>query len=437
MPDKSFTAQIYDSILQMATDDGINASGREEIYGCIFGRDSFITILKLLKTASNKHIRDAIDINPLLEISKRSLSTLISLQGRETNLESGEEPGKFIHEYRKEKFEHLVNRPVRPWFLYPDNVMRNYDSLDSTPLGLIAIYKYWKLTSDDAFLLSALPAIEAGLNWIITYGDKDKDSLVEYELPDTRIHGGLKVQSWTDSHESLVQADGSFPVYPIAPVEVQGYAWLALKLWADFYQDTTNKYMRTDSFAKKLENHADQLKRTFNELFLFETKGLMYPAQALDGIKNQIKTVTGNPLILLWATYFKDNKRQCVLEDEHIGSMVKRAFMPDMFDPDAGVRTMSSDALTYITGENNYHNGSFWPKLNGLSHEGLINWDFMSYASKLKKATLKPIKYFGSPIELYVKNDEGQYLLYKNERGQQSCLMQAWSAASALDLLTQ
>lgn len=436
MPDKSFTSQIYESILQMATDEGINASGKEEIYGCIFGRDSFITILKLLKTSSNRHVRNVIDINPLLDISKRALNTLISLQGKETNLESGEEPGKFIHEYRKERYEHLVSRPVRPWFLYPDNIMRNYDSLDSTPLGLIAIYKYWKLTRDDAFLLEALPAVEAGLNWIITYGDKDKDNLLEYELPSARIHGGLKVQSWTDSHESLVQADGNFPEYPIAPVEVQGYAWLALKLWADFYQDTTNKYMRTDSFAKKLENHADQLRKIFNELFLFETKGLVYPVQALDGLKNQIKTVTGNPLLLLWATYDKSNKRQIILDDSYIGQTVERAFMADMFDPEAGIRTMSSESLTYVTGENNYHNGSFWPKLNGMSHEGLVNWDFARHASKLKSATLKPIEYFGSPIELYVKSEEGQYLLYKNERGQQSCLMQAWSAAAALDLLT-
>ena len=88
MPDKTFTANIYDSILQMATDEGINASGKEEIYGCIFGRDSFITILKLLKTASNKHVRNVIDINPLIQISRRSLNTLISLQGRETNPES-------------------------------------------------------------------------------------------------------------------------------------------------------------------------------------------------------------------------------------------------------------------------------------------------------------------------------------------------------------
>ena len=29
------------------------------------------------------------------------------------------------------------------------------------------------------------------------------------------------MQSWTDSHESLLSSDGAMPPYPIAPVEVQ------------------------------------------------------------------------------------------------------------------------------------------------------------------------------------------------------------------------
>jgi glycogen debranching enzyme len=432
----ALTSKIYQSILSLATEEGINASGKEEIYGCIFGRDSFITILKLLKVYANESAKQQINVETLVQISRRALLNLVSLQGRETNLESGEEPGKFIHEYRKERYEHLVNRPVRPWFLYPDKIMRNYDSIDSTPLGLIALYKYWQLTRDDAFLLTVLPAVESGLNWIVTYADKDKDQLLEYELPTTRIHGGLRVQSWTDSHESLQRSDGTFPQYPIAPVEVQGYAWLALNLWADFYEDSTHNYAQTEKFAQKLRLQAEQMRKRFNQTFLFQSEGVYYPAQALDGLKNQIQTVTGNPLLLLWATYMKSGKPQAIVEDEYISHLVKRSFMPDMFDPLAGIRTMSTSAITYIPGQNSYHNGSFWPKLNGMSHEGLTNWGYENEAALLKQATLKPIEHFGSPIELYVKTEAGEYQLYCNERGQESCREQAWSAAAALDLLT-
>jgi glycogen debranching enzyme len=49
---------------------------------------------------------------------------------------------------------------------------------------------------------------------------------------------------------------------------------------------------------------------------------------------------------------------------------------------------------------------------------------------------MKPIAFFGSPIELYVKDEKETYVLYKNLLGQESCREQAWSAAVALDLLT-
>lgn len=435
MNHKTLRNNIYQNILDLVTEDGINASGKEEIYGCIFGRDSFITILKLLKVVSNPQAKNLIDIKPFELITRRALLTLISLQGQTTNLESGEEPGKFIHEYRKEKYEHLVKREIKPWYLYPDNIMRIYDSIDATPLGLIAIYTYWNLFHDDTFLLKALPAVENGLNWIISYGDRDKDQLLEYELPESRVHGGLAVQSWTDSVESLTQADGTFPEYPIAPVEVQGYAWLALKLWADFYEDTTHNYAKTKQFSDKLRLQAGQMKKRFNELFIIQSENLSFPVQALNGYKQQIPTITGNSLLLLWATYQKNGKNESILKDELIPDLVKRSFLPDLFDRDAGIRTMSNKSLTFNPGLNSYHNGSFWPKLNGMAHEGLTQWEYKNEADLLKQATIKPIAYFGSPIELYIKTGN-VYELFDNGIGQHSCRNQAWSAATALDLLT-
>lgn len=423
---------IYNSILELATEDGINASGKDDVYGCIFGRDSAITILKILKATQNQVAASEFDVNSLHEICKRALLNLVSLQGARTNIESGEEPGKFIHEYRKDNYERLMTLDIKPWYIYPDKVLRNYDSLDSTPLALIAIYKYWKITKDNEFLLSVFPGVEKGLNWIITYGDRDKDQLVEYELPKERNCGGLVVQSWTDSRESMLNDKGEFPLYPIAPVEVQGYTWLALKLWADFYTDPSINIAKTESFAAKLNNQASQMKEQFNKMFLFEDEGYIFPAQALDGYKNQIRTVTGNPLLLLWSSY----NNESILENKYIADLVSRSFMDDMFVPDAGIRTMSAKAKTYDSTFNSYHNGSFWPKLNGMSHEGLMNFGFEEKASELKNATIAPILHFQSPIELYVKDDLEKYLLYKNPQGQESCRQQAWSAAAAFDLLT-
>lgn len=412
----------YQSLLDLATPEGIHASAKSEVYGCIFGRDSAITILKILRA----HLK-----NPtpkLLLICRRALLTLVALQGSQVNLESGEEPGKFIHEFRKDQQKDRLLKMDHPWFVYPDNTIKNYDSLDSTPLTLIALYKYWQISGDGKFLVSVLPAVEAGLNWLLSFGDIDKDCLLEYDLP-KRGHGGLLVQSWTDSHESIKDEKGNLPKYPIAPIEVQAYGWLALKLWADYYSQVSPE------FTQKLSSQADKMKRIFNDKFIFRSRRLFFGAQALDGDKSKIKTITGNPLICLWATYDYKGRRECILNESYIIDFVKRGFMTDLFDKEAGIRTMSTLSPTYNSGQDSYHNGSFWPVLNGLVHEGLEIWGFLSKAEMLKRASLLGLAHFGTPIELYTKDESG-YHPYQSDSGQVSCQVQAWSAATALDLLT-
>ncbi|MCL4354252.1 hypothetical protein M1349_02145 [Patescibacteria group bacterium] len=422
----------YQSLLELATEEGINASGKEEIFGCIFGRDSAITILKILKALSNKSIPPSIETAKLLDISKRGLLTLTDLQGQEVNIESGEEPGKFLHEYRKENLDRFLDGP-KPWYIYPDGTLKNYDSIDSTPLNLLAIYKYWQFTKDQEFLLKVLPAVEKGLNWITDYGDRDQDYLLEYEFDKKRTHGGLFIQSWADSIHTLKMSDGTFPPYPIAPVEVQGYAWLALKQWVDYFSSSNSD---RKVFAKRLNDHANSLKKRFNETFVFKDEEYDFPAQALDGNKKQLKTVTSNPLLLLWASHVKDGRVESILGDEYIDSLVDRSFQKDLFDPDAGIRTMSVKSPWFNPGQDSYQNGSFWPKINGMAHEGLMHWGFVSQAAELKEAALKPIYHFRTPIELHIKGGDGQYLEYRSPDGQVSCKKQAWSAAVILDLAT-
>lgn len=423
----------YNSLIELSNEEGIYASSKEGAFGCIFGRDSAVTCLKILRVLETYQGDSKIDTLKLQGIVRNALVKITALQGTEVNMESGEEPGKFIHEFRKDKYDRLINRP-RPWYVYPDKILRNFDSIDSTPLVLIAIYNYWKLTNDKEFLLTVLPAVEKGLIWIKNYGDKDGDYLLEYELPEERIHGGLRVQSWTDSAESLMSSEGAFPLYPIAPVEVQGYAWLALKLWGEFFKE--NPLVEDDSkFAKELLEFAGKIKKAFNEKFIFhDGKGFLL-AQALDGHKNQITTLTGNSLLLLWATYSDGEYKETVLEDKYIPYLIERSFQEDMFEHDAGIRTMSTRSKTYSAKNDSYHNGSFWPKLNGMAFEGLEKWGYINEATLLKNASIKPIIHFGTPIELYIKDDAGNFYLYKNARGQESCRVQAWSAAALLDFV--
>lgn len=429
MPDSQLKNHIYETFLSLVTDDGINASGRNEAYGCIFGRDSAITVLKILNVVVREIPDSLIDRSFLKDVCKKSLLKLCQLQGKEINIESGEQPGKFIHEYRKEKYNHLIQRE-NPWFVYPDGILRNFDSIDVTPLTLIAIHKFWQTNKDGEFLEKALPSVKAGLDWILNYGDLDRDDILEYDFPQERKYGGLAVQSWTDSRESLRQPDGSLPKYPIAPVEVQGYAWLALRLWSNFFRENE------EEFSLVLEQKSRAMKKKFNESFIFRDNGCFFLAQALDGHKNQVRTITGNPILVLWASEVIDGRPECILEEKYIPDLVARAFQKDLFDESAGIRTMSTLSPTYNPGNDSYHNGSFWPKLNGMAYGGLKKWSYFKEAEKLKEASLKPIGFFGGPIELYIKNDQQGYSEYLNSCGQKGCREQAWSAAVALDLLT-
>lgn len=425
----SLGERFYNGVLELATPDGILASSRKEKYGCVFGRDTAITVLGILNNLDNSP--SFVDQKLLLSRAETALLKLVDLQGTETNVESGEQPGKFIHEYREDNFERLIKRE-KPWFVYPDGKLRNYDSIDSTPLTLIAINRLWKKTGDSEFLLKVLPAVEKGLNWIMTYGDLDSDGLLEFELSPNRVHGGLTSQSWADSAEFYNNKEGKFPKYPIAPVEVQGFAWLALKMWADFYKERNLNFENSQEFGRKLESKAEEMKKRFNETFLIKDNGLTFASQALDGDKNKINTITGNPLLLLWASY----KGEAIIETKYIDDLVKRGFMPDLFDLHAGVRTMSTQSPTYNSHADSYHNGSIWPFQNGMILEGLKLWGYEKQAQALEIAIVEPMRHFNSPVELFINNGNG-YEVYRNERGDTSCMEQAWTAAyMPWDLLT-
>src|SRR3954471_20144884 len=87
------------TLRELETERGILASSKNEIYGCIFGRDSLISALKLLRAYEKTG-------DPyFLGLTKKIILNLSYLQGSEVNIESGEEPGKIIHEYRPDNHD--------------------------------------------------------------------------------------------------------------------------------------------------------------------------------------------------------------------------------------------------------------------------------------------------------------------------------------------
>jgi glycogen debranching enzyme len=406
------------TIKSLETTDGILASGREEIFGCIFGRDSLITSLKLLT------VYEKTQDEYFLQLVRKILFNLGTLQGKELTIESGEEPGKCIHEYRPANHEHLTQALLEPWYVYPDMSMRNYDSVDSTPLFLIALHRYFELSGDRIFIDDMLPHIEAALGWLLEYADSNGDAFVDYRFHHDRKHGGLRVQNWMDSSESLFHEDGSDVVYPIAPVEVQAYAYLALRVWSNYFLQTFQEY------GEALFLRSQVLRSNFNQVFILEqSKDSFNMAAAIDGNGKPLVSVRSSIGHCLWASYLWGGKRECIVDEKYIPHIVRRVLSNDLFEPDAGIRTLSTLSKNYHS--NSYHNGSIWPHDSSIIAEGMERFGYNDEARSVRSGLLSAISHFQTPIELFVYDSDG-YREYTSPSGQKACREQAWCAATIL-----
>jgi glycogen debranching enzyme len=101
---------------------------------------------------------------------------------------------------------------------------------------------------------------------------------------------------------------------------------------------------------------------------------------------------------------------------------------PDLFEPKAGIRTLSTESSEYEP--NSYHNGSIWPHDTNIVVEGMEKYGFVKEAQRVRHALLEALTHFQTPVELFVF-ENGQYHEY-DVKGQKACKKQAWSAASLL-----
>jgi glycogen debranching enzyme len=418
--------QLWDmgmrTIKELEAPEGILASGRDEVFGCIFGRDSLITSLLLLKVYS-------ITNDPyLVSLVRKILVNLAKVQGTKVNLESGEEPGKCIHEFRPSGHEHLTQHPTQPWYVYEDSIMRNYDTVDATPLFLMACKEYYDRSQDELFLQEVMPNIRAAISWLSIYGDSNGDGLIDYRFHGDRRFGGLLVQSWMDSSESLFFEDSpDHPAYPIAAVEVQAYAYAAFIGWGSHFSTEDVQY------ATMLWDQAQKLKETFNAKLVSSSERFMLAA-GIDGNDKLLNAVRSSMGHCLWAAPIisGNDLPQGILNTEYPAHLAERLLQPDLFIPEAGIRTLSSNSSHFEV--NSYHNGSIWPHDTYIVAEGLEKFGYTNEASRIRTALLSTYEHFDTPLELFVYGPNG-FEEYRGPNGQGACRTQAWSAAALLATL--
>ena len=347
-----------------------------------FGRDGIITALQYLW------------VNP--EIARGVLTYLAAKQSTELDPSRDAEPGKILHETRQCE---LAATRVVPFAEY-------YGTVDATPLFIVLAGAYFKRTGDEAFIKAIWSNIEAALNWIDVYGDKDKDGFVEYIA---HTPGGLKQQGWKDSDDSVFHADGRPAEGSIALCEVQAYVYQA---WCNAAE--LSQMLGDEKKSTTLLNKASRLKKQFNQAFWCDDIGTY--ALALDGDKNPCKVRSSNAGHTLYSG---------IATNERAQQVAKTLLNDDSFSG-WGIRTISELETNY--NPMSYHNGAVWPHDNALIMLGLSRYELQTEVNQLVTGLFDASLFFDihRMPELFcgfLKRPEGGPTLYPV-----ACSPQAWAS---------
>jgi glycogen debranching enzyme len=355
----------------------------------VFGRDSLIVSLQNMI------------VYP--EFARGALKILGDLQATETDDFRDAQPGKILHEIRYGELATLKRIPHTPY----------YGTADATALYLITLHEAWKWSGDDLLFQQYKGVVDKCLEWIDHYGDLDGDGLQEYQ---TRSSQGYENMAWKDAHDSVMYPDGTPVKGPKALCELQGYTYDAWLRVADAF-DYFHEFERASGLRKK----ARELQQRFEDIFWCDDT--RFYAYALDGDKNQVKTIVSNPGHLLWSG---------IIKPERAALVVHRLLEPDMWSG-WGIRTLSERNPAY--NPFSYQSGSVWPHDNGIIAMGFKRYGFANEAARIARDISEAASYFAFNRlpELYagIKREQGTFpVQYLGAN-----VPQAWAAGSVFHLL--
>ncbi|MFZ5872363.1 MAG: MGH1-like glycoside hydrolase domain-containing protein, partial [Actinomycetota bacterium] len=360
----------------------------------LFGRDSLWAARMLLPLGT--------------ELAASTLRVLAARQGREHDTGSAEEPGKILHELRRDGID-LPSDPAGSLQLPPVY----YGTVDATSLWVCLLHDAWRWGMPAEQVADLLPALEAALEWTTDHGDSDGDGFLEYVDTTGR---GLSNQGWKDSGDSVQWHAGGLAEAPIALCEVQGYA----------YEAAVGGAALLEAFgrpgADRWREWAAGLADRFRRRFWVEDDDGPFPAIALDSAKRPVDSLTSNVGHLLGTG---------LLSAEEEAQVARRLSAPDM-DSGYGLRTMSTRAAGY--GPLSYHGGSVWPHDTAIVLAGLARGGFDAAAGSLAEGLLAAADAFeGRLPELY--GGDPRDAVPAPVPYPAACRPQAWSAAAAVATL--
>jgi glycogen debranching enzyme len=351
----------------------------------LFGRDSIITAWMALM------------VDP--DIALGVLETLASLQGRDVDPETEEEPGRILHEVR---FSESMSMSLGDGQIY-------YGTADATPLFVMLLGEVARWGHRPDVIERLIPHADRALAWIESFGDRDGDGYVEYERPTPR---GLANQGWKDSWDGISRADGVLPRTPIALCEVQAYVYGAYVARAHLAREAGDVVTE-----RRYRDKASTLAAAFERDFWLEDRGRY--AIGLDHEKRPIDALASNIGHCLWTG---------IVRPDRSVSSVRQLLSSEMFSG-WGVRTLATTMDRYDP--LSYHNGSVWPHDNAIIVAGLMRYGFVQEAHRIILAMLDVAAASNGRLpELFAgvaRADVAAPVAYPT-----SCSPQAWAAAAPL-----
>ncbi|MGW5464598.1 glycogen debranching N-terminal domain-containing protein [Streptomyces sp. NPDC003996] len=356
----------------------------------LFGRDSLWAARMLLPLGTG--------------LAAGTLRTLARRQGTVTDPATEEQPGKILHEVRRDSLRQDGGLHLPPVY---------YGTVDATPLWIILLHDAWRWGLPPRDVEPLLQHAESALTWMRDQAGASGDGFLKYV---DHTGQGLSNQGWKDSNDSIRFRDGRLASAPIALCEVQAYAYEAARGGASLLR----AFGRAG--ADEWEEWAERLAERFRRRFWVEDAHGPYPAVALDRDGRPADAVTSGLGHLLGTG---------LLNEEESALLAARLVGRDL-DAGHGLRTLSSDSVGF--NPYGYHTGSIWPHDTAIAVHGLVRAGFPDAAASLASGLLTASAAFDARLpELFAGHGP--------EAGPgpapypASCRPQAWAAASSVLVL--